>query len=297
MMFGTSWRPRFSVSRSWSARFRPPTRRVGARLGALGLTIGSVVVLHPDLPPAQAGPTGRQASLSRSAAKPATATAKPATATSEKAGTEAPRESIPSAAPAGRPAELDADTQAELRECQTTLVPGQAVASDSRSRPELVLGRRRVFDRVRGYVCIPSYAISPRPVTQAQYEAVMGVRPHGRDFVAARPVFVSFVQAVHYCNTVSLGERLTPCYEVRVGKGGKETVAWPNRGRCTGYRLPAPEEAAAYDRGTDSEWTWAPSALPLYQGEVRSDAPRGFYLVRSSGAAPAGSPGGRHAKR
>jgi formylglycine-generating enzyme required for sulfatase activity len=296
MMFGSSFRPRFSLSRSPSDPSRPPTARVGARLGALGLTIGGVVVLHPDLPPVQAGPAARQASLSRSAAKPATSGEKPVTSKPDQAAAEAPRESSPAAAPAGRPVELDADTQAELRECQTTLVPGKAVASDSRNRPELVLGRRRVFDRVRGYVCIPSYAISPRPVTQAQYEAVTGVRPHGRDFVATRPVFVSFVQAVHYCNTVSLSERLTPCYEVRVDKKGKETVSWPNRGRCTGYRLPAPEEAAAYDRGTDSEWTWAPSALPLYQAEMRSDAPRGFYLVRGSAPAVA-SPGGRHAKR
>jgi hypothetical protein len=188
------------------------------------------------------------------------------------------------------PPDLDADTQAELRECQTHLVPGQAVAGDSAARPELVIGRRRVFDRVRGYVCIPAYSISPRPVTQAQYESVMGVRPHGKDFVGSRPVFVSFLQAAHYCNTVSLKERLSPCYEVRIDKRGRETVAWPNRQGCTGFRLPAAEEAAAYQRGTESEWTWVSSKLPLDQLEVRIDAPRGFYLARSSVSAPTPPP-------
>lgn len=191
------------------------------------------------------------------------------------------------------PPDLDADTQAELRECQTSLVPGQAVAVDNTARPELVIGRRRVFDRVRGYVCIPAYSISPRPVTQAQYESVMGVRPHGKDFVGSRPVFVSFLQAAHYCNTVSLKERLSPCYEVRIDKRGRETVAWPNHQGCTGFRLPAAEEAAAYQRGTESEWTWVSSKLPLDQLEVRIDAPRGFYLARSSVAAPTPPPPGK----
>ena len=45
------------------------------------------------------------------------------------------------------------------------------------------------------------------------------------------------------------------------------------RTACTGYRLPAAEEAAAYDRGTESEWTWFSSTLPLGQLDARTDAP------------------------
>lgn len=205
-------------------------------------------------------------------------------------GDEASARSAATAAPEPRAGELDADTLAELRECQTTIVPGQPVVADTGSRPALVVGRRRVFDRVRGYMCIPSYAISKKPVTQAQYESVVGVRPHGADFAPDRPVFVSFIQAAHYCNTVSLKEKRTPCYEVRVDKNGKKTVAWPNRNACSGYRLPAIEEAAAYERGTDSEWTWAGSTLQLWQQlDARSDAPRGFYLARNADT-PATSP-------
>lgn len=236
---------------------------------------------------APAGPKGKAASAApgRPAATEKKTDAPTADATA-KPTTEAPRE-------------LDADSQADLAACPAPRAPGQKFAADASHRPELVIGRRRVFDRVRGYVCIPGYAISGKPVTQAQYESVIGVRPHGRDYAPGRPVFVSFVQAVHYCNTVSLRERLTPCYEVRLDKKGKETVAWPGRTACTGYRLPAAEEAAAYDRGTESEWTWFSSTLPLGQLDARTDAPRGFYLARSTPGAPATANSGsnRHAKR
>jgi carbamoyl-phosphate synthase small subunit len=46
----------------------------------------------------------------------------------------------------------------------------------------------------------------------------------------------------------------------------------------------------AYERGTDSEWTWAGSTLQLWQQlDARSDAPRGFYLARNADT-PATSP-------
>lgn len=245
-------------------------------------------------PAAAAKSTGAAARPKEKAAS--AAPSKPA-ATEKK--TDAPTTDATAKQPTEAPRELDADTQADLAACPSPRAPGQKFAADSGSRPELVIGRRRVFDRVRGYVCIPGYAISGKPVTQAQYESVIGVRPHGRDYAPGRPVFVSFLQAVHYCNTVSLRERLTPCYEVRLDKKGKETVAWPGRTTCTGYRLPAAEEAAAYDRGTESEWTWFSSTLPLGQLDARTDAPRGFYLARSTPTAPANANAGtnRHAKR
>ncbi|HNN98575.1 MAG TPA: hypothetical protein PKI03_40200 [Pseudomonadota bacterium] len=245
-------------------------------------------------PAAAAKSTGAAARPKEKAAS--AAPSKPA-ATEKK--TDAPTTDATAKPPTEAPRELDADTQADLAACPSPRAPGQKFAADSGSRPELVIGRRRVFDRVRGYVCIPGYAISGKPVTQAQYESVIGVRPHGRDYAPGRPVFVSFLQAVHYCNTVSLRERLTPCYEVRLDKKGKETVAWPGRTACTGYRLPAAEEAAAYDRGTESEWTWFSSTLPLGQLDARTDAPRGFYLARSTPTAPANANAGtnRHAKR
>lgn len=226
---------------------------------------------------------------SRSSVKAPPAT----TATAEKTQPSAASASPAATAPTTPP---DAETLAELRECQTSPPPGQAVLADSRIRPALVVGRRRVFDRVQGYLCIPPYAISPKPVTQAQYESVVGVRPHGADFAPDRPVFVSFLQAAQYCNTVSLRERLTPCYQLAVDKTGKKTVAWPNRKGCTGYRLPAVEEAAAYERGTESEWTWVSSTLPLGLLDARNDSPRGFYLARNNAPAPDPAGNKRQAK-
>ncbi len=257
------------LSDASQAHGKPTAARAGSRQAPAASPRKAPV----DRPPAEPGDSARGA-----ASTAATAAAAPTAPSSTQA--------------------LDADTQAELRECQTRIVPGSAVSADTHNRPELVVGRRRVFDRVRGYMCIPSYAISPKPVTQGQYEAVIGVRPHGADYAANRPVFVSFVQAAQYCNTVSLKERLTPCYEMRIDKQGKKTVAWPNRQGCSGYRLPAIEEAAAYERGTESEWTWVSSTLPLGMLDARNDAPRGFYLARNAAPAIAGQPTKeRHAKR
>lgn len=275
-----------------------------AAAAATSLWLGPALVLLVlnDASPAHGKPTAARAGSGQApAASSGKATvdrpsAEPADSARGAAATAATAAATPT--PASSPQALDADTQAELRECQTRIVPGSAVSPDTHSRPELVVGRRRVFDRVRGYMCIPSYAISPKPVTQGQYEAVIGVRPHGADYAANRPVFVSFVQAAQYCNTVSLKERLTPCYELRIDKQGKKTVAWPNRQGCSGYRLPAIEEAAAYERGTESEWTWVSSTLPLGMLDARNDAPRGFYLARNAAPAIASQPTEkRHAKR
>lgn len=279
-----------------SGSFADGAIRVGRGIG-IGLVGwlavgGGVLAVSPRGAEGKPAATGARRAVGKPAA-PASAAANAATSTPASTATPAA-----TATTGSRPTELDAETRDELRTCPSPLVPGQAIAADSRSRPALVVGRRRVYDRVRGYVCIPAYSISPKPVTQSQYESVIGVRPHGKDFVADRPVFVSFVQAAHYCNAASLRDKLTPCYEVRIDKKGKETIAWPSRQACTGYRLPAAEEAAAYERGTESEWTWVSDRLPIDQLDVRTDAPRGFYLARNTTADPAAiGANRRHAKR
>lgn len=186
------------------------------------------------------------------------------------------------ARPAERPAAAVPDEEAkiELQWCKSKPLPNQPLFSASRSRPQIVSGRRLVTDRVRGYVCIPPYAISSEPVSQGMYQLIVGEQPQKSEFRASRPVLVSYLEAAHFCNAMSEKEGLSPCYEFSQ-EGSRETVAWRNRARCSGYRLPAPEEAAAYHRGTDNEWTWVTSTPSIDQIDIYEGIPRGFYVARS----------------
>ncbi len=174
----------------------------------------------------------------------------------------------------------DEEAKIELQWCNSKPLPNQPLLPASRSRPQIVSGRRLVTDRVRGYVCIPPYAISSEPVTQGMYQLLVGEQPQKSEFRPGRPVLVSYLEAAHFCNAMSEKEGLSPCYEFSQ-EGSRETVAWRNRARCSGYRLPAPEEAAAYHRGTDNEWTWVTSTPSIDQIDIYEGIPRGFYVARS----------------
>ena len=175
---------------------------------------------------------------------------------------------------------LDEDASTELQRCKSSPLPRQLFLAASRSRPQLEHGRRLVADRYRGYVCIPPYAISTHPVTQGAYAVLMGGQPQKGEYMPNRPVLVSYMEAAHFCNAMSEREGLSLCYEFSE-ENGRETVAWRNRSHCTGYRLPAVEEAAAYHRGTDNEWTWVTNTPSIDQIEVHEGIPRGFYIARS----------------
>ncbi|MFQ3546763.1 MAG: formylglycine-generating enzyme family protein [Termitinemataceae bacterium] len=86
---------------------------------------------------------------------------------------------------------------------------------------------------------VSSFYISATEVTQAQWTAVMGTNPSrfpGKD----RPVeYVSWFDAVQFCNALSLKEGLIPAYTI-----SGATVQW-NRD-ANGYRLP-----------TEAEWEYA----------------------------------------
>lgn len=85
------------------------------------------------------------------------------------------------------------------------------------------------------------------PVTQAQYERVMGHNPAAFPGDLRRPLEnVSFREALEYCNQLSIAEGLLPCYDC-----DERGVSWATRpgDPQSGYRLP-----------TEAEWEHAARA-------------------------------------
>jgi len=88
-------------------------------------------------------------------------------------------------------------------------------------------------------VTLNSFYIGQYEVTQGEYESLMGSNPGlgygvGDDY----PVYyVSWYNAVEYCNAISIQEGLTPCYDIS---------DWSCDFNADGYRLP-----------TEAEWEYA----------------------------------------
>jgi len=119
-------------------------------------------------------------------------------------------------------------------------------------------------------VTISGFSMGATEVTQGVYRSVMGTNPSklsscGDDCPVEQ---VSWFDAVKFANALSRQEGLEECYSI-----SGESVSWPKRLSCTGYRLP-----------TEAEWEYAARAGEdtLYAGgdKLRKLA---WYAGNSSG--------------
>lgn len=152
--------------------------------------------------------------------------------------------------------------------------PDLAPVAETSFRPKLVLVQKGSFmmgsptsesgrgtDEVQHMVTLTKdFWMAESEVTQKQYRNLMGASPSGFMGDDLPVEKVSWLEAVDYCNALSVKEGLTPCYQV-----SGTTVGWADGLACTGYRLP-----------TEAEWEYAASpatgARTVYAG---SDLPDG----------------------
>lgn len=117
---------------------------------------------------------------------------------------------------------------------------------------------------------IASFYMSDHPVTRGEYKAVMGRDPSTAkaydkdgneltgDAVKNNPVnCISWYDALVYCNTRSIKEKLTPCYSI---SGSTKPTDWgdvPTNNNSTWDAATCDFTANGYRLPIEAEWEWA----------------------------------------
>jgi formylglycine-generating enzyme required for sulfatase activity len=132
-----------------------------------------------------------------------------------------------------QPSEITTADYTIIAPLEMVLVPGGTfIMGDTR-------GEGQLDELPTHQVTLSSFYIGKYEVTQAEYQAVMGSNPADGSGVGNNdPVYyVSWYDAVEYCNARSIQEGLTPCYNA---------TSWECDFSANGYRLP-----------TEAEWEYA----------------------------------------
>jgi len=142
-------------------------------------------------------------------------------------------------------------------------IPAASIAeTESLSSDVFVSGRK---------LEIASFYISDHVVTRGEYKAIMGIDPStarandkdgneltGDDNVKNNPVnYISWYDALVYCNTRSIKEGLTPCYKIDGKTDPGEWGAVPTENNSTWDAATCDFKADGYRLPTEAEWEWA----------------------------------------